>query len=221
MKFRSVFDVIGPIMLGPSSSHTAGAARIGLLARKLFQQEPERIIIRFFGSFARTYQGHATDIAVIGGVLNMDVADPRLPEAPEIAAAHGIEVEIIAEDAVPEHPNTVRIELFAGQDWLSVTGISIGGGQVQLTDYSGFQLKLSGENPTLLILHQDQYGVIASVTQCLTNERINIAHMEVSRLVKGDIALMVIETDGFLSEATIDRIREQINVRKVVVLDPN
>lgn len=220
MKYRSVFDIIGPIMLGPSSSHTAGAARIGLLARKLFQKQPDRVIIHFFGSFAQTYEGHATDIAVIGGVLNMDVADPELSESKALAKAQNIQVQIIAEESVPEHPNTVRIELFADTDWLSVTGISIGGGQVQITDYSGFPLKLSGENPTMLILHQDQYGAIAAVTNCLTEERVNIAHMEVSRLMKGDLALMVIETDEEPKAETIDRIRRQSNIQKVVVLLP-
>ncbi len=220
MKYRSVFDIIGPIMLGPSSSHTAGAARIGLLARKLFQKEPERVIVRFYGSFAQTYEGHATDVAVVGGVLNLDVADPALPESKALAKEMGIEVEIIAEEQVPLHPNTVSIELFAGEDWLSVTGISIGGGQVQITDYSGFPLNLSGENPTMLILHQDKYGAIAAVTNCLTEEEVNIGHMEVSRLMKGDLALMVIETDEEPKPETIQRIRLQSNILKVVVLLP-
>lgn len=219
MKFRSVFDIIGPIMLGPSSSHTAGAARIGLLARKLFIDEPEKVKIHFYGSFARTYHGHATDIAVVGGLLNMDVADPDLPRSLEIAKEKGIELEFIREEAIPEHPNTVRLELFKGKDHLSVTGISIGGGTVEIIDYSGFPLKMSGENPTLLILHKDAYGTIASVAQCLMQEQINIAHMEVSRLTKGDSALMVLELDEMPDEDTIRRIKVQKNVRKVVVLE--
>ncbi|NCC84207.1 MAG: L-serine ammonia-lyase, iron-sulfur-dependent, subunit beta [Clostridia bacterium] len=220
MKYRSVFDIIGPIMLGPSSSHTAGAARIGILARKLFLKEPKRIKVHFYGSFAQTYEGHATDIAVVGGVLNLDVADPALPDSLRLAAARGIDVEIIPEEAIPEHPNTVRIELYRDEDWLSVTGISIGGGQVQITDYSGFPLKLSGENPTMLILHKDAYGAVAKVTQCLMNECINIGHMEVSRLMKGDLALMVIETDEAPTSETVARIQEQSHIQKVVVLEP-
>lgn len=219
MKYRSVFDIIGPIMLGPSSSHTAGAARIGLLARKLFIDEPEAIKVHFFGSFAQTYHGHATDIAVIGGILNMDVADENLPRSLEVAKEKGIDVEFIREEAIPEHPNTVTLELFKGDDHLSVTGISLGGGAVQIVDYSGFPLKLSGENPTLLILHKDAYGTIAAVAQCLVQEHINVAHMEVSRLVKGDQALMVIETDEMPDRDTIVRIEVQKHVQKVVVLE--
>lgn len=219
MKYRSVFDIIGPIMLGPSSSHTAGAARIGLLARKLFVHEPEAIKVHLYGSFAQTYHGHATDIAVIGGLLNLDVADPKLPHSLELAAEKGIDVEFIHEEAIPEHPNTMRIELFKGKDELSVTGVSIGGGSVEIIDYSGFPLKLSGESPTLLILHKDQYGTIASVAQCLVQEHINIAHMEVSRIKKGETALMVIETDEKPDPDTITRIQVQKHVEKVVVLD--
>ena len=219
MKFRSVFDIIGPIMLGPSSSHTAGAARIGLLARRLFIDEPTAVKVHFYGSLAQTYEGHATDIAVVGGPLNMDVADPKLPEALKIARQKGIDIEFIREDAIPVHPNTVRLELFNGSDSLSVTGISIGGGAVQITDYSGFPLNLSGEHPTLLILHKDAYGTIAAVAQCLVQEHINIAHMEVSRLTKGEKALMVLELDEMPNDDTIACIKRQNNVQKVVILN--
>lgn len=219
MKFRSVFDVIGPVMLGPSSSHTAGAVRIGQIARKLFEREPEKIVVQFYGSFAKTYRGHATDVAVVGGVLGMDVADPLLPESLSLAAKLGIMVELYAEEQVPEHPNTVRITLTHGSDTLDVTGISIGGGAVQITEYASFPIKLSGEQPTILILHQDSFGVIAQVTNCLEKEEINIAHMEVSRLSKGDRALMLIETDEMVPSSILSRMAERKNIIKVSMLD--
>lgn len=219
MKYRSVFDIIGPIMLGPSSSHTAGAVRIGQLARKLFAQEPRHLDVHFFGSFAQTYQGHATDIAVVGGVLGMDLADPQLPDSIRIAAERGLQVRFHREEAVPPHPNTMRLCLQTGEDAIEVTGVSVGGGAVQITEYSGFPLKLSGENPAMLILHEDAYGAVAAVTRNLMEERINIAHMEVSRLMKGKTALMVIETDEPVKPAVVKRMLKEPHIHKIVVLE--
>ena len=219
MKYRSVFDIIGPVMVGPSSSHTAGAVRIGQLARKLFGRAPEQADIRFFGSFARTYKGHATDVAALAGVLGLAGDDPRIPDAFELAEKHGLRFAFHEEAAVPPHPNTMVIELKAADSSMSVTGISIGGGMVQLTRVDGFDLHLSGEAPALLIFHQDAYGTIASVTQLLAYAQINISHMEVSRAQRGQDALMVIETDQPVSPEILRLIQGQPRIFKTIKLD--
>ena len=219
MKYRSVFDIIGPIMIGPSSSHTAGAVRIGQLARKIYGREPKRIRVQFYGSFAETYKGHATDVAVIGGILAFETDDVRIPDSLTIADARGIEVTFSREEAVPNHPNTMKITLQSDGDPLEVTGISIGGGTVQITELNGFPLRLSGDNPALLILHKDVYGTIASVADILAIYRINVSNMEVSRIEKGKDALMVIETDQSIPPEAIQIIANRDHILKVIVLE--
>ena len=219
MKYRSVFDIIGPVMIGPSSSHTAGAVRIGQLARKIYGREPQRILVQFYGSFAETYKGHATDVAVIGGILAFETDDVRIPDSLAIAAERGIAVTFSREEAVPNHPNTMKITLQSDGDPLEVTGISIGGGTVQITELNGFPLRLSGDNPALLILHKDVYGTIASVADILAIYRINVSNMEVSRIEKGKDALMVIETDQSVPPEAIQIIANRDNILKVIVLE--
>lgn len=218
MKFRSVFDIIGPSMIGPSSSHTAGAVRIGQLARRLFGRTPEKAVIHFFGSFAQTYQGHATDVAVMAGLMDFETDDPRIPDALAIAKERGIDYAFIPERAIPEHPNTLSAELTAGGQNLTATGISLGGGIVQMTEVEGFRLHLSGEYPALLIFHRDAYGTIAAVTQVLAHARVNINHMEVSRHDRGKTALMLIETDEKVDPLLLESISRQPNVLKTITL---
>jgi L-serine dehydratase len=215
MKYKSVFDIIGPIMIGPSSSHTAGAARIGRVARTLFGRQPKKVIVSLYGSFAKTYKGHGTDVAIIGGILDFDTYDQRIPQSLELAKEAGIEVIFIEEDAIVDHPNTARIKLSDEKDEIEVVGISIGGGKIQITELNGFDLKLSGVNPAILVVHNDRYGAIASVTNLLTKYCINIGHMEVSRKEKGKVALMVIETDQNIDEAVMQEIKMLPNILQV------
>ncbi|CAH8767487.1 L-serine ammonia-lyase, iron-sulfur-dependent subunit beta [Paenibacillus dendritiformis] len=219
MKYRSVFDIIGPIMVGPSSSHTAGAAKIGRLARSIFGRQPKKVHIFLYGSFAETYKGHATDVALVAGLLDFDTNDARLPQSLQLAEEAGMTVEITAEDAVPEHPNTARIRLSDDQEDMEVTGISIGGGKVEIVELNGFKLKLSGQCPAILILNHDRYGVIAGVTRILSEARVNIGHMEVSRKEKGKMALMVIETDEMIDEAMFGQIRGLPGVNRVLRME--
>lgn len=219
MKYRSVFDIIGPIMIGPSSSHTAGAARIGRVARNIFGQEPKEIKIHFYGSFVETYRGHATDVAVIGGILDFDTHDLRIRDSIAIAKDMGIEIAFFQEEAVPVHPNTLKIILSRGDDIIEVEGISIGGGSISITKLNGFDLRLSGDYPTLLIMHNDKYGAIANVTNILTKYHINIGHMEVSRIEKGQTALMVIETDQVVDHEILKEISDKENIIKVILLN--
>lgn len=195
MKYKSVFDIIGPVMIGPSSSHTAGAARIGRVARSLFDREPKWIKISFYGSFAQTYKGHGTDVAIIGGVLDFDTFDERIINSLEIAREKNIDVNFQEEDAVPIHPNTARVCIGDDEGELELVGISIGGGKIEITELNGFELKLSGNHPALLVLHNDRYGSIAAVANVLAKYEINIGHMEVARKEKGKQALMTIEVD--------------------------
>lgn len=219
MKYRSVFDIIGPIMIGPSSSHTAGAVRIGRVARKIFGTQPDKIKIHLYGSFVETYKGHATDIAVIGGILDFETYDSRIRDSIAIARDLGIDVEFIMEEAVPNHPNTMNVVLGKNEHYIEVEGISIGGGSITITKLNGFDLRLSGDYPTLLIIHNDKYGAISNITQILTKYRINIGHMEVSRKEKGRSALMVIETDQFVEEEIIEQMSNCENIIKVILLN--
>jgi L-serine dehydratase len=215
MKYKSVFDIIGPIMIGPSSSHTAGAARIGRVARILFGKQPKKVVVSLYGSFAQTYKGHGTDVAIIGGVLDFDTFDPRLPESLTIAKQAGMEVTFIEETAVTEHPNTARLMISDEQNEIELVGISIGGGKIEIIELNGFQLNLSGTNPAILVVHNDRFGAIAAVTNILTKHSINIGHMEVSRKEKGKVALMAIELDQNIEDIIIDELQALPNIIQV------
>ncbi|MEW9110868.1 MAG: L-serine ammonia-lyase, iron-sulfur-dependent subunit beta [Cytobacillus gottheilii] len=216
MKYRSAFDIIGPVMIGPSSSHTAGAARIGRVARTLFARQPKKAEILLYGSFAKTYKGHGTDVAIVGGLLDFDTFDERIPTSLQLAEEAGMEVTFSVEEAVPEHPNTVRIKLSDDEKDLELVGISIGGGTIEITELNSFQLKLSGEHPAILVVHNDQFGVISSVTHILAQHEINIGHMEVSRKEKGKMALMVIEVDQKIAQDLIEDIEKLHHVTQVI-----
>jgi L-serine dehydratase len=216
MKYKSVFDIIGPIMIGPSSSHTAGAARIGRVARSLFGRKPKYATISFYGSFAKTYRGHGTDVAIVGGILDYDTFDTRIVDALTIAKQEGIEVKMTAEDAITDHPNTARVIIGDDDDKIEVVGISIGGGKIEITELNGFVLRLSGNHPALLIVHNDKYGAIAGVANILAKHEINIGHMEVSRKEKGKEALMVIEIDQNADEIIINELNSLPIVQQVV-----
>ncbi|WCK53028.1 L-serine ammonia-lyase, iron-sulfur-dependent subunit beta [Aneurinibacillus sp. Ricciae_BoGa-3] len=221
MKYRSVFDIIGPVMIGPSSSHTAGAARIGRVARTIFGKQPDAIDITFYGSFAQTYRGHGTDIAIVGGILDFDTFDKRIVDSISLAKELGIAVLFHVSDEEVGHPNTARIKLTDkdGEN-LEIAGISIGGGKIEIIEINGFPLKLSGNAPTLLVLHEDRYGLIAGVSNILTKYAINIGAMEVARRDKGSEALMVIETDQEVPRSALDEAKKIPYVISVSVVMP-
>jgi L-serine dehydratase len=215
MKYRSVFDIIGPVMIGPSSSHTAGAARIGRVARSLFGREPKWATISFYGSFASTYKGHGTDVAIIGGLLDFDTFDERIKTSLTIAEQTGMKITFIEEDAITDHPNTARVSIGDENGELELVGISIGGGKIEITELNGFELKLSGNHPAILVVHNDRYGAIAGVANVLAKYAINIGHMEVSRKEKGQLALMTIEVDQNIDQHVIDELTTLPNILKV------
>lgn len=215
MKYKSVFDIIGPVMIGPSSSHTAGAARIGRVARSLFGREPKWAKISLYGSFAQTYKGHGTDVAIIGGLLDFDTFDERIIGSISIAQTNGMEITFIEEEAIPEHPNTAKISIGDDQGELELVGISIGGGKIEITELNGFELRLSGHHPAILVVHNDRFGAIASVSNILASHELNIGHMEVSRKEKGMLALMTIEVDQNIDDVVIKELEALDHVVKV------
>lgn len=215
MKFRSVFDIIGPVMIGPSSSHTAGAARIGRVARTLFGRQPEWARIHLYGSFAETYKGHSSDVAIIGGLLDYDTFDERIKTSFEEAKKVGLTFEFIPEEEEMDHPNTTKIVIGDCESVMELTGISIGGGKMEVVELNGFPLRLSGNYPALLVVHDDRPGLVASVSNALAKQDVNIAHMEVGRKEKGEMALMVIEVDHLIDDGIIEELRSLPHITQV------
>ena len=189
MKFRSVFDIIGPVMIGPSSSHTAGAARIGRVARTLFGRQPEWARIHLYGSFAETYKGHGTDVAIIGGLLDYDTFDERIKTAFADAEKVGMTFEFIPEEEEADHPNTARLVIGDSQGEMELTGISIGGGKMEVVELNGFPLTTYLD----ITRHFSSFMKIVQVSlqafPMHLHQGINIAHMEVGRKEKGEMAL--------------------------------
>lgn len=215
MKYNSVFDIIGPVMVGPSSSHTAGAARIGKAARNLFGRQPEWAKIHLYESFAKTYRGHGTDFALVGGLLGMETDDPQISKALQLAKEKGLEIEFIEDSASANHPNTVRMIIGDDSEQQELMGISIGGGKVEITELNGFELRLSGNHPAILIMHNDRFGAIASVTKILAKHELNIGHMEVNRKDVGKEALMVIEVDQNVDDAILQELQAADHITSI------
>lgn len=222
MKHYGVFDIIGPVMVGPSSSHTAGAARLGRAAGHLFGEKIKKAVFFMHGSFAQTYKGHGTDKALLAGILGIRYDDERLKQAYEMAAEQGLEVSIVPADLGEVHPNTVRIELFgeSGRSF-SMMGCSVGGGSVCITEIDGVQVQFSGERPILATIHQDEPGVIAGITAILYAYRINIGNMQVNRSRDGKEACMYMELDGELPDALKGALERVYGVKQVLLLSPS
>ena len=217
----NVFDIIGPVMIGPSSSHTAGAARIGRIARQLLQDEPVAAQIVLYGSFAKTYKGHGTDKALIAGILGMEPDDARLRFSPRIAKEQGLDVSLSTGDLPEAHPNTAVLTLTGRRGGaLTVRGSSIGGGNIVIDAINGMPGRISGQHPSLIVQHRDRPGVIAEVTDLLADRGVNICNFSLSRRQKGGVAVMTIEMDGGLDEALAARVRALPDVMLCVTLLP-
>ncbi len=209
MSAPALFDVIGPVMIGPSSSHTAGVARICFLARKAFGERPEKARVAFHGSLAATWRGHGSDKAALAGLLGLHPEDERLSFARELADREGLVVDFVEvrESDPGLHPNTLRVELEGGGRKLSITGSSIGGGAVRVENVNGFPASISGELDAVLVRHRDRPGVIAGVTGILAAAGVNIATAASRRNQKGDEALLVVEVDGVPPGAALEAIK--------------
>lgn len=214
---RSLFDIVGPVMIGPSSSHTAGAVRLGALAAAIFGRRATSALIRLHGSFSSTGTGHGTDLALVAGLLGMAPDDERIPDAPALADAAGLAVEFEHADLGEAHPNSAEFVLADGSGVsMVVRGSSLGGGDVVVTRVDGFDVEVTGELPVLVVEHVDRPGEIAGVTGTLAQSGVNIASMQVSREKRGARALMLIETDIPVSDTCAALIAEQPGVAAVM-----
>ena len=214
-----VFDILGPIMIGPSSSHTAGAVRIGKYARSVLGKKPVKAVIRFSGSFAKTYKGHGTDKAVIAGILGMDTDDSRIRNSMQIATEEGLDFTFIEEDIDGAHPNTAEITLTDadGRSAL-IQGASIGGGNIVINKINDTEVSISGKSDTLVIPHDDIPGMIAVVTNILAEKGVNVHGFSLGRDRKGGIAVMTIEIDGDIDESINEAIMECPNIHASTIL---
>ncbi len=204
----SLLDIIGPVMVGPSSSHTAGACRIGLLARGLVSGTPETAMMQLHGSFARTGEGHGTDKALVGGLLGFRPDDERLRTALEIAEHEGLDYKFekvsLGDDA---HPNTVRIEARRGDVSATMTGSSLGAGRILVKEIDGYPVEVTGAYHTIVLVAEDRKGSIARITAILAEHDINIATLRLTRKQRGGDAFMVIECDESPGEGVRDELR--------------
>lgn len=214
-----IFDIIGPVMVGPSSSHTAGAVRIGYIAGKLMGEPIAKAEILLYGSFLATGKGHGTRKALVAGLLGMKPDDMRIPDSFEIAKEHGIEV-VFGESALRDaHPNTAQIFLTSvtGKN-LEVVGESLGGSRINIAQIDGISTNFSGDYPTLVVHNMDQPGHVAEVTSMLAHKSVNIAAMQLYRAGRGGNSVMVLECDQEVPEEEINWLRHTEGVVKVTYL---
>ena len=215
----NLFDIMGPIMVGPSSSHTAGAVRIGQIARRLLGGRPDRAELLLTGSFAATGKGHGTDRALIAGLLDMAPDDARIPRSPAVAEACGMVVTVSRTELRGVHPNTVLLRLTHGDKRMSVQASSLGGGRVRINAIDGMEAAFDGEAPTLIIRNEDRPGVLGAVTALLGRSGMNIATMQLYRDRRGGLAVMVLEFDQPVPEQLLAQLRAQEDVRSVTYLE--
>ena len=220
MSFISAFDVMGPNMIGPSSSHTAGAARIAFLARKMLNGTLKKVQFTLYGSFAKTYKGHGTDRALIGGLLGYKEDDANIRVAHELAKKEGMEFSFIESPLDVGHPNVVRFDMYDEHNrHMTVIGRSLGGGQIMITEVDGNDMSITGDEFTLVVFHEDRPGAISLVSQALSESDINIATMRVFRKGKHKDAVMVITTDTVVNPITVQFMREFPGIQDVMTFE--
>ena len=215
MAFISVFDVLGPNMIGPSSSHTAGAEIIAFLAQKMITPPLVRVNFTLYGSFAKTYHGHGTDRALLGGIMGFSADDTRIRDSFDIAAKRGLAYSFTPNETETDiHPNTVdiRMENAEGQV-MTVRGESLGGGKVRI-------VRINGVNNALIVVQQDKPGVVAHITNILSEHGVNIAFMRLFREAKGHTAYTIVESDERLPEGVSKLLRQNPNITDVMVVQP-
>lgn len=215
----SVFDMIGPVMIGPSSSHTAGVVRIARAAIRVLGGIPDEASITFYNSFARTYEGHGSDRAIIGGLMDLKTDDPRIKTALEIAEETGFKYKFksIGNSSV-HHPNTIKLNLTKGEKSIEVVGESLGGGVINIAEVDGFVANFSAQSHTLIIKAHDISGAIAFISSVIAQEKTNIATMSVSRKGKNDLACHVIEMDSGIRDITNQYLRSLLWVKELIYI---
>ncbi|MDR2343639.1 MAG: L-serine ammonia-lyase, iron-sulfur-dependent subunit beta [Spirochaetaceae bacterium] len=218
----NVFDIIGPVMIGPSSSHTAGAVRIGRTGRMILGEDLRRADIGLAGSFALTYRGHGTDRALVAGLLGMKPDDERIRNSFSVAREYSLEFTI-SEVKIPRaHPNTARLHLFgfSGKE-CALRGASVGGGNILIQSVNGMETEFSGDADTLIIAHQDMPGMIAHVTSLMAEHGVNIGNFKLNRPHRGFQAVMTLEIDGNLEVSVVEGLRKLQHIDSVVYLPAN
>lgn len=217
----NVFDILGPVMIGPSSSHTAGAARIGRITLALLGAPAVKADIFLHGSFAKTYKGHGTDKALIAGIMGMATDDSRIRRAPELAREQGLEVSITTGEIDGAHPNTARVTLTdVTGNTVSLLGSSIGGGNILVKEVNGMEVSITGQHTTLIVLHRDAPGTIAAVTEVMADAGVNICNFRLSRQSRGGEAVMTIEIDGSFGPELNKKIKVLPNIFSSTMLQP-
>ena len=220
MSFISVFDVLGPNMVGPSSSHTAGAVAMANVAHKLLAPPLKKVDFTRYGSCAQTYQGHGTDRALLGGIMGFSTDDLRIRDSFSIAHERGLAFSFTPNETETDiHPNTVdiRMENAAGQV-MTVRGESLGGGKMHIVRINGVRVDFSGEYASVVVIQQDKPGVVAHLTKVLSDRNVNIAFMRLFREGKGDTAYSIIESDGTLPEGIAEELRANPYIRDVMIV---
>lgn len=215
----SVFDMIGPIMIGPSSSHTAGVVRIARAARQILGGQPESAEITFYNSFARTYEGHGSDRAILAGLMDYKTDDKRIKDAIELAGQAGIKYHFRSVgNASTFHPNSIRLVLKKGNREVEVLGESKGGGIINIAEVNGFKADFSASLHTVIIFAGDVKGAIAFIANVLAQDDCNIATMSVSRKGKNDMACQVIEMDSGIRPVTFEYLKSLSWVKEVIYI---
>ena len=216
----NIFDILGPVMVGPSSSHTAGAVRIGLIARRLLGGQPATAKITLSGSFAATGTGHGTDRALVAGLLGMKPDDIRIPDSFALAVEQGLAFTFDKIELKEAHPNTAILQLStAGGRELEVQASSLGGGRIMVNKLDGINVNFNGDSPTLIVHNLDQPGHVAEVTSMLSHKSVNIATMQLYRNHRGGYAVMVIETDQDIPAEALRWLSRLEGVIKVTYLN--
>jgi L-serine dehydratase len=214
-----IFDMIGPVMIGPSSSHTAGVVRIGRTARRILGGTPEVAEVTFYNSFARTYEGHGSDRAIVAGLLDFKTDDTRIKESLELAREEKIDVRFKGvANASTMHPNTVKLNLQRGEQRVEVIGESLGGGIINISEVDGFKADFRASLHTVILRAEDVKGSIAFIANVLAHDDCNIATMSVSRRGRHDLACLVIEMDSGIKPATLDYLLSLSWVKQVTYI---
>ena len=217
----NIFDIMGPVMVGPSSSHTAGAARMGFVARKLLGFQPARANIALHGSFAATGAGHGTDKAIVAGLLGLKPDDPNIPTSFQLAREARMEVHIQTVDLRDAHPNTAVMTLIGERGrTVVVNASSLGGGRIRVNSIDGMNAAFSADMPTLIIRNQDKPGIVSEVSYCLARRAVNIATMQLYRDRREGLSVMVLECDQRLSPEIINDIQLLGGVVRCIYLNP-
>ncbi len=217
-KADSVFEIIGPIMIGPSSSHTAAAVRIGQISLAILGEPVKEAIIQLHGSYALTGKGHGSDKAIVAGLLGFDAADERIKDSLAIAKQQSMKIKFQKVDLGDDyHPNTVRL-LIAGASGMhfEITAISVGGGNISIIELNGLPIQLSGEYHTLITIHSDRPGIVAKATSIIAHHNVNISTMNLSRQRRGGLAAMAIEMDQPLTPEAIKVLEEKAQIVRII-----